>query len=185
MNYKERKIKELEALQKNKVFDESIRKLNDIKEKIKLEWGKDRILTLISPELLLRFKRAENKYSMDYHSTFNKVKLNEMMIRAHEALILDAINRGYNKLSPEFIYAKHPDTNDNIIICVNEDDVPIAFESAAKFFPVSCKDAPKSKEDVIIFHINEILISMTKDFIDIKKKTHKLGGRIKSYVNVS
>ncbi len=173
MNYKERKIKELEALQKNKVFDESIRKLNDIKEKIKLEWGKDRILTLISPELLLRFKRAENKYSMDYHSTFNKVKLNEMMIRAHEALILDAINRGYNKLSPEFIYAKHPDTNDNIIICVNEDDVPIAFEKY------------KSKEDVIIFHINEILISMTKDFIDIKKKTHKLGGRIKSYVNVS
>ena len=173
MNYKERKIKELEALQKNKVFDESIRKLNDIKEKIKLEWGKDRILTLISPELLLRFKRAENKYSMDYHSTFNKVKLNEMMIRAHEALILDAINRGYNKLSPEFIYAKHPDTNDNIIICVNEDDVPIAFEKY------------KSKENVIIFHINEILISMTKDFIDIKKKTHKLGGRIKSYVNVS
>lgn len=173
MNYKERKIKELEALQKNKVFDESIRKLNDIKEKIKLEWGKDRILTLISPELLLRFKRAENKYSMDYHSTFNKVKLNEMMIRAHEALILDAINRGYNKLSPEFIYAKHPDTNDNIIICVNEDDVPIAFEKY------------KSKEDVIIFHINEILISMTKDFIDIKKKTHKLGGRIKSYVSVS
>lgn len=173
MNYKERKIKELEALQKNKVFDESIRKLNNIKEKIKLEWGKDRILTLISPELLLRFKRAENKYSMDYHSTFNKVKLNEMMIRAHEALILDAINRGYNKLSPEFIYAKHPDTNDNIIICVNEDDVPIAFEKY------------KSKEDVIIFHINEILISMTKDFIDIKKKTHKLGGRIKSYVNVS
>ena len=173
MNYKERKIKELEALQKNKVFDESIRKLNDIKEKIKLEWGKDRILTLISPELLLRFKRAENKYSMDYHSTFNKVKLNEMMIRAHEALILDAINRGYNKLSPEFIYAKHPDTNDNIIICVNEDDVLIAFEKY------------KSKEDVIIFHINEILISMTKDFIDIKKKTHKLGGRIKSYVNVS
>ena len=167
MNYKERKIKELEALQKNKVFDESIRKLNDIKEKIKLEWGKDRILTLISPELLLRFKRAENKYSMDYHSTFNKVKLNEMMIRAHEALILDAINRGYNKLSPEFIYAKHPDTNDNIIICVNEDDVLIAFEKY------------KSKEDVIIFHINEILISMTKDFIDIKKKTHKLGGRIK------
>jgi len=173
MNYKERKIKELEALQKNKVFDESIRKLNDIKEKIKLEWGKDRILTLISPELLLRFKRAENKYSMDYHSTFNKVTLNEMMIRAHEALISDAINRGYNKLSPEFIYAKHPDTNDNIIICVNEDDVPIAFEKY------------KSKEDVIIFHINEILISMTKDFIDIKKKTHKLGGRIKSYVNVS
>jgi len=173
MNYKERKIKELEALQKNKVFDESIRKLNDIKEKIKLEWGKDRILTLISPELLLRFKRAENKYSMDYHSTFNKVKLNEMMIRAHEALILDAISRGYNKLSPEFIYAKHPDTNDNIIICVNEDDVPIAFEKY------------KFKEDVIIFHINEILISMTKDFIDIKKKTHKLGGRIKSYVNVS
>ena len=43
----------------------------------------------------------------------------------------------------------------------------------------------KSKENVIIFHINEILISMTKDFIDIKKKTHKLGGRIKSYVNVS
>lgn len=173
MNYKERKIKELEALQKNKVFNESIRKLNDIKEKIKLEWGKDRILTLISPELLLRFKRAENKYNMDYHSTFNKVKLNEMMIRAHEALILDAINRGYNKLSPEFIYAKHPDTNDNIIICVNEDDVSIAFEKY------------KSKEDVIIFHINEILISMTKDFIDIKKKTHKLGGRIKSYVNVS
>lgn len=173
MNYKERKIKELEALQKNKVFDESIRKLNDIKEKIRLEWGKDRILTLISPELLLRFKRAENKYSMDYHSTFNKVKLNEMMIRAYEALILDAINRGYNKLSPEFIYAKHPDTNDNIIICVNEDDVPIAFEKY------------KSKENVIIFHINEILISMTKDFIDIKKKTHKLGGRIKSYVNVS
>ena len=173
MNYKERKIKELQALQKNKVFDESVRKLNDIKEKIKLEWGKDRILTLISPELLLRFKRAENKYSMDYHSTFNKVKLNEMMIRAHEALILDAINRGYNKLSPEFIYAKHPDTNDNIIICVNEDDVPIAFEKY------------KSKEDVIIFHINEILISMTKDFIDIKKKTHKFGGRIKSYVNVS
>jgi hypothetical protein len=173
MNYKERKIKELEALQKNKVFDESIRKLNDIKEKIRLEWGKDRILTLISPELLLRFKRAENKYSMDYHSTFNKVKLNEMMIRAYEALILDAINRGYSTLSPEFIYAKHPDTNDNIIICVNEDDVPIAFEKY------------KSKEDVIIFHINEILISMTKDFIDIKKKTHKLGGRIKSYVNVS
>jgi hypothetical protein len=173
MNYKERKIKELEALQKNKVFDESIRKLNDIKETIRLEWGKDRILTLISPELLLRFKRAENKYSMDYHSTFNKVKLNEMMIRAYEALILDAINRGYNTLSPEFIYAKHPDTNDNIIICVNEDDVPIAFEKY------------KSKENVIIFHINEILISMTKDFIDIKKKTHKLGGRIKSYVNVS
>ena len=171
MNYKERKIKELEALQKNKVFDESIRKLNDIKEKIRLEWGKDRILTLISPELLLRFKRAENKYSMDYHSTFNKVKLNEMMIRAYEALILDAINRGYNKLSPEFIYAKHPDTNDNIIICVNEDDVPIAFEKY------------KSKENVIIFHINEILISMTKDFIDIKKKTHKLGGRIKSYAS--
>ena len=169
MNYKERKIKELEALQKNKVFNESIRKLNDTKNKLRLEWGLERIMTLISPELLLRFKRAENKYSHEYHSSFNKIKLNEMMVRAYEALMRDAINRGYNKLSPEFIYTKHPKTNDNIIICLNEDDIHVAFEKY------------KLKEDVIIFHINEILISMTEDFIDIKKKTHKLGGRIKSY----
>lgn len=173
MNYKQKKIKELEALEKNKVFNESLRKLNAIKTKISLEWGNDRIMNLISPELLLRFKRADTKYFHEYHASFNKVKLNEMMIRAYEALIQDATNRGYNTLSPEFIYIKHPDTNDNIIICVNEDDVPIAFEKY------------KSKEDVIIFHINEILISMTADFIDIKKKTHKIGGRIKSYVNVS
>ena len=119
MNYKEKKIKELEALEKNKVFNESIRKLNDVRNKLRLEWGLERIMTLISPELLLRFKRAENQYSHEYHASFNKIKLNEMMARAYEALMFDAINRGYNKLSPEFIYTKHPKTNDNIIICLN------------------------------------------------------------------
>ena len=169
MNYKERKIKELERLEKNKTFNESLYKLNDIKTKIKLEWGKERIMDLITPELLLRFKRAENKYTNEYHASFNKIKLNEMMTRGYEALIEDAIDRGYNTLSPEFILTYHPDTNEKIIICVNEDDVPIAFEKY------------KSKEDVIIFHINEILITMGQDLFDIKKKTHKLGGRIKSY----
>jgi len=169
MNYKQKKIKELEKLQNNKVFNESLYKLNDIKTKVSLEWGKERIMNLISPELLLRFKRADNKYTSEYHASFNKVKLNEMMVRAYEALIKDAIDRGYNTLSPEFIFTYHPDTNEKIIICVNEDDVPIAFEKY------------KSKEDVIIFHIKEILISMDQGLFDIKKKTHKLGGRIQSY----
>lgn len=169
MNYKERKIKELERLEKNKTFNESLYKLNNIKTKIKLEWGKERILDLIAPELLLRFKRAENKYANEYHASLHKIKLNEMMVRAYEALIQDAINRGYNTLSPEFIFTYHPNTNEKIIICVNEDEVPIAFEKY------------KSKEDVIIFHIKEILITMSPDLLDIKKKTHKHGGRIKSY----
>lgn len=173
MNYKQKKIKELEKLQNNKVFNESLYKLNDIKTKVSLEWGKERIMNLISPELLLRFKRADNKYTSEYHASFNKVKLNEMMVRAYEALIQDAIDRGYNTLSPEFIFTYHPDTNEKIIICVNEDDVPIAFEKY------------KSKENVIIFHIKEILILMDQGLFDIKKKTHKLGGRILKYESIN
>ena len=63
MNYKQTKIKELEAQQQNKVLNEAVQQLTHIKSKIILEWGKQRIMELISPELLLRFKRAEKKYN--------------------------------------------------------------------------------------------------------------------------
>tara|TARA_R110000803_G_scaffold210340_1_gene281861 strand:- start:973 stop:1494 length:522 start_codon:yes stop_codon:yes gene_type:complete len=172
MNYKEQKIKELERFQRDKVFNVSLKKLNQIKNEITLKWGKERIMNLISPELLLRFKRAETKYINEYHAAIDKVKYNEMMTRGYEALIQDAINRGYNALSPEFIFTKHPASNEDIIICVNEDDVPIAFEKY------------KAKENVIIFHISEILISITEDFLNLKRDTKKIQGRIKSYVNV-
>jgi len=172
MNYKQTKIKELKAQQQNKVLNEAVQQLTHIKSKIILEWGKQRIMGLISPELLLRFKRAEKKYNNEY-SQANEIKYTQMMTRAYEALIVDATNRGYNTLSPEFIYTEHPSTNDKIIICINKDDVPIAFQKY------------KSKENVIIFHINEILISMTKDFIKTKKMVHKISGVITQYESIN
>jgi len=172
MNYKEQKIKELKANQNMKELNKSLLELNQIKSKVSKEWGKQRILQLISPELLMRFKRAEAKY-LNAYLTDNKIELNNMMIRAYEALIKDAINLGYNKLLPEFILSNHPVTNNQIIICVNEDDLPIAYERY------------KSKENVIIFYIDELLIAIDKSILNAKQKTHKLQGRIKKYESIN
>jgi hypothetical protein len=172
MNNKNKKIKELEEIEKNRSLNESLQELNKVRSKITLEWGNKRIMQIISPELLLRFKRAKRKYDTEQYKTDN-IELNKMMVRAYEALINDAINRGYSKLLPGFIYTVHPKTQDNIIICINEDDVAVAFNKY------------QSKEDVIIFHISEILISMKEDFIKLKKETHKIGGVISKYESIN
>jgi hypothetical protein len=172
MNYKEDKIKELKAKQLKKELNKSLLELNQIKNKVSKEWGKQRILQLISPELLMRFKRAEAKY-LNAYLTHNKIELNNMMIRAYEALIKDAKDLGYNKLSPEFILSNHPVTNKQIIICVNEDDMPIAYERY------------KSKEDVIIFYIDELLIAIDQTIFNAKRATYKLRGQIKKYESIS
>lgn len=172
MNYKEQKIKELKAKQNTKELNKSLLELNQIKSKVSKEWGKRRILQLISPELLMRFKRAETKY-LDAYLTDNKIELNNMMIRAYEALIKNAIDLGYNKLSPEFILSNHPVTNNQIIICINKDDMPTAYEKY------------KSKEDVIIFHIDELLIALDQSIFKAKQATFKLQGRIKKYESIN
>lgn len=92
-----------------------------------------------------------------------------MMIRANQALIHDVQNKGYNELSPEFIFVQHPETKQQLIICTNKDDMPIAHQKY------------KEKEDVIIFDINELLTVIDKNILNIKKATRKVRGTITKY----
>ena len=122
MNYKEQKIAEIIKKQNDKELHDSIMQLNAIQEEISLKWGNERIMKLISPELLVRYQRALTKYKNEY-LTGNKTELAQMMIRANKALISDVQNKGYNEISPEFIFVLHPETKQQLIICTNKDDM--------------------------------------------------------------
>lgn len=168
MNYKEQKIAEIIKKQNDKELHDSIMQLNTLQEEIALKWGNERIMKLISPELLVRYQRALTKYKNEYLSG-NKIELIQMMIRANQALIHDVQNKGYNELSPEFIFVQHPETKQQLIICTNKDDMPIAHQKY------------KEKEDVIIFDINELLTVIDKNILNIKKATRKVRGTITKY----
>lgn len=172
MNYKEQKIAEIIKKQNDKELHDSIIQLNTIQEEIALKWGTQRIMKLISPELLVRYQRALTKYKNEYLAG-NKIELIQMMIRANQALILDVQNKGYNELSPEFIFVQHPKTKQQLIICTNKDDIPIAYQKY------------KEKEDVIIFDINELLTIVDKNILSIKKATRKVKGTITKYESIN
>jgi hypothetical protein len=172
MNYKEQKIAEIIKKQNDKELHDSIMQLNTLQEEIALKWGNERIMKLISPELLVRYQRALNKYKNEYLSG-NKIELIQMMIRANQALIHDVQNKGYNELSPEFIFVQHPETKQQLIICTKKDDIPVAHQKY------------KEKEDVIIFDINELLTVIDKNILSIKKATHKVRGTITKYESIN
>ena len=172
MNYKEQKIAEIIRKQNDKELHSSIMQLNAIQEEIAFKWGSERIMKLISQELLIRYQRAQVKYKNEY-LTGNKTELTQMMIRANKALIQDVQNKGYNELSPKFIFVQHPETNQQLIICTNKDDIHIAHEKY------------KEKEDVIIFDINELLAVVDKNILTIKKATHKVKGTITKYESIN
>jgi len=172
MNYKEQKIAEIIKKQNDKELHDSIMQLNAIQEEISLKWGNERIMRLISPELLVRYQRAQVKYKNEY-LTGNKTELAQMMIRANKALISDAQNKGYNEISPEFIFVQHPETKQQLIICTNKDDIHIAHEKY------------KEKEDVIIFDINELLAVVDNNILNIKKATRKIKGTITKYASIN
>ncbi len=172
MNYKEQKIAEIIKKQNDKELHDSIMQLNTIQEEIALKWGTQRIMKLISPELLVRYQRALNKYKNEY-LTGNKTELAQMMIRANKALISDVQNKGYNEISPEFIFVLHPETKQQLIICTNKDDIHIAHQKY------------KEKEDVIIFDINELLNVIDKNILSIKKATRKVKGTITKYESIN
>lgn len=172
MNYKEQKIAEIIKKQNDKELHDSIMQLNTIQEEISLKWGNERIMRLISPELLVRYQRALNKYKNEY-LTGNKTELAQMMIRANKALISDVQNKGYNEISPEFIFVLHPETKQQLIICTNKDDIHIAHQKY------------KEKEDVIIFDINELLNVIDKNILSIKKATRKVKGTITKYESIN
>lgn len=172
MNYKEQKIAEIIKKQNAKELNTSIIELNAIQEEIALKWGKERIMKLISPELLIRYQRAQVKYKNEY-LIGNKIKLVQMMVRANKALIQDVENKGYNELSPEFIFVQHPETKQQLIICINKDDIHAAYEKY------------KEKEDVIIFDINELLAVIDNNILNIKKATRKVKGTITKYESIN
>lgn len=172
MNYKEQKIAEIIKKQNDKELHDSIMQLNTLQEEIALKWGNERIMKLISPELLVRYQRALTKYKNEY-LTGNKTELTQMMIRANQALIHDVQNKGYNELSPEFIFVQHPETKQQLIICTNKDDMLIAHQKY------------KEKEDVIIFDINELLAVVDKNILSIKKATRKVRGTITKYESIN
>ena len=172
MNYKEQKIAEIIKKQNDKELHDSIMQLNTLQEEIALKWGNERIMKLISPELLVRYQRALNKYKNEY-LTGNKTELAQMMIRANKALISDVQNKGYNEISPEFIFVLHPETKQQLIICTNKDDIHIAHQKY------------KEKEDVIIFDINELLNVIDKNILSIKKATRKVKGTITKYESIN
>jgi hypothetical protein len=172
MNYKEQKIAEIIKKQNDKELRGSIMQLNAIQEEIALKWGNERIMKLISQELLIRYQRAQFKYKNEY-LTGNKTELTQMMIRANKALIQDVQNKGYNELSPEFIFVQHPETKQQLIICTNKDDICIAYEKY------------KEKENVIIFDINELLTVIDKNILNMKKATRKVKGTITQYESIN
>jgi hypothetical protein len=44
MNNKDKKIKELEKIEKNRLLNESLQELNKVRSRITLEWGNKRIM---------------------------------------------------------------------------------------------------------------------------------------------
>lgn len=165
---KAEQIKALKVKIKNKDLDESLYKLNTIRDTLHKKWGKERMLNLISPELLTRFRRAQVKYREEYNNAKNQIALNEMMVRAYKAIEEDLINQGYKYLEEDYIFIQNTKTKENFIICKNNDQLELAYNKY-------------KNENVIILSLQELLLIINNDFIKIKKAFHKFGASIKKY----
>lgn len=168
MKKKEDLIKQYQHQQKNKNLIESYKKFNKLKEEIYTRWGKKRFINLLSQELRTRFKRAETKYNYEIGNTKNKIILNNMMIRAYQAVKEELMLYNYEELNDNYIYFTNHEAKQNYVIVVDNDKINNAFN---KF----------KNENVIILSLSEIILLIDSNFNKLKRDTHKLSGRIIKY----
>ena len=168
MNYKDKKIQELEQREKNKELSKVIEEYHKINKEIDRDWGSNRILNLISKELRIRYMRALDKFRFESYK-YDKAKLYSMMIRAKQSLIDEAINNGHSKLEDEFIYLETK--KGKFVICKTKDQLTKAYLKYAQ------------KENIIVLSLEEITLLIDNNFEHIKKVFHKFGATIKKYEN--
>jgi hypothetical protein len=156
-------IKQQEAARekaKDPVF-RSLQNKERRKNTIERLWSLIRLKRIVSHELLTRFERAKIKYRNNYRVSTpeDKIALNEMMIRAYDALEQDAINQGFIRRSPSVIFTKFPQEEYKeytIGIVTNDWELPYAMNEYMV------------EENVVIFSVSELLLGIDDDLIKAK-----------------
>jgi len=172
MDYKEKRIKELEAkLKKDTPLDIAHKEYHKKLMYISRYWNKVRLISLVTPELRLRFERAEQKFKNEVGdvSDNQKITLYNMMCRAYESLEEEANRFGFKKLGGDHHIVVHPNHNIKCYIVENEIDLPFVVHAFG------------NEPDTLFFSMKELLLTIDPDALELKMKFMKYNGNIIEY----
>tara|TARA_B100000900_G_C20571932_1_gene713588 strand:- start:846 stop:1340 length:495 start_codon:yes stop_codon:yes gene_type:complete len=124
------------------------------------EWGgRKRLFKCVDVKLEIKFSKAEMllKKSLSDDNPKKKLQMIQMMYRAWDALIKEALDRGYEKLEKEFRCYRYG--KDKIAI-VCDSDLQLSY----------LKGKYRNDKDTVLFSMQELFNFIHPDWLDAKEK---------------
>lgn len=100
------------------MIGEYYKNLKEIQEEIDNTWGMQRLLSLVTDELRVKFVKAQETFKRRRTKAKDKEarRLYESMIRGYVALISEATEMGYEPIMPDCWLIPHPNKQDSIVL---------------------------------------------------------------------
>ena len=136
----------------------SIREVNKKEQWIERYWNKSRLLSLVSYGMKLRFQKAEMLYKDSLFTTDYKniSKMAEMMVRGLDALMKEAQDLGYTKLSPTTWTYEHKKTR--YVVVKNDQEFWLAHNAYAE------------EPETMVIGISELFNMASDELLETKNK---------------
>ena len=121
-------------------------------------WNKNRLISIVSYGMRIRFKKAEMLYKDSLYTTNykNMTQMAEMMIRAYDVLVKEAQDLGHLKLSPTTWTYEHNKTR--YLVVKNDQEFWLAHNAYAE------------EPETIVIGISELFKMANDDLLEVKNK---------------
>ena len=148
----------------DKTYSEMLKK----KSSVYSQWGDERLMELVSPDLRKRMVKQQFLLSQAITSEdYEKIKAHsEGMMRGFDVITQYARDQGFKELSPSIWCINHPSTDVQIFISRDP-------ESLAR-----CSALADAEKPSLYFSINELFNMIDKDAFDLKKRFTKDFGQV-------
>jgi hypothetical protein len=131
-------------------------------------FGFNRVLTLIEPDLKIKMSRQQQLLSLAVSRLdYAKIKTHsEGMIRGLDSCVRNLKVNGFVELKPDVWVTNHPKTKEQIIVCLDSDDLKFISSMAA------------AEKPSYFFSVSELLELVPDDVFEIKKKFFNSFGNV-------